>query len=96
MLQAYNMNTSEIIKILSERINKPQIEVKGILNSVIDIFKNHLDNHDRFTIPGFGTFDTAARSPRKTFNPHYKKMMLLPKKIVAVFRPAKALREKTK
>jgi len=90
------MNTGEIIKILSEKLNKPQTEVKGILNSVISVFKDHLANHDRFTIPGFGTFDTAARSPRKTYNPHYKKMMLLPKKIVAVFRPAKSLRDKTK
>lgn len=90
------MNTSEIVKILSERLDKPQTEIKGILNSVFAIFKEYLGNHDRFTIPGFGTFDTSARSPRKTYNPYYKKMMLLPKKIVAVFRPSKALREKVK
>ncbi|KAA3617574.1 MAG: HU family DNA-binding protein [Calditrichaeota bacterium] len=90
------MNTSEVIKILSERLAKPQTEIKGVLHSVFEVFKQHLSNHDRFTIPGFGTFDTAARSPRKTYNPHFKKMMLLPKKIVAVFRPSKALKDKTK
>ena len=90
------MNTSEIIKILSQKLSKPQNEVKGLLNSAISIFKEHLSNHDRFTVPGFGTFDTAARSPRKSYNPHFKKMTLLPKKIVAVFRPSKSLKEKTK
>jgi DNA-binding protein HU-beta len=90
------MNTSEIVKILSEKTQKPQKEVKEIFKSVMGIFKEHLSNQDRFTIPGFGTFDTAARSPRRSYNPHYKKMMLLPKKITAAFRPSKALREKTK
>ncbi len=90
------MNTSEIIKILSEKMHKPQTDIKRMLNSATGIFKNHLNNHDRFTVPGFGTFDTAERSPRKSYNPYHKKLMLLPHKIVAVFRPSKALREKTK
>ncbi len=90
------MNTSEIVKTLAKRLDKPQSEIKTILSTVTGIFKEHLGNHDRFTIPGFGTFDTAAHNPRKSYNPHVKKMMLLPKKIVAIFRPSKALRENVK
>ena len=87
------MNTSELIKILSERLNKPQSEIKSTFNSVIAVLKEKLVKHNSFRIPSFGTFDIAERKHRKSYNPHFKKMMLVPQKIVGVFRPAKALRE---
>lgn len=90
------MNTSEIIKTLAAKFDKPQTEIKKLLASTIGIFREHLVNKEKFTIPGFGTFDTAERKERKAFNPHYKKMTLLPKKIVAVFRPSRKLKDQLK
>lgn len=90
------MTTSEIIKSLAAKLDKPQTEIKRLFASTIGIFREHLVNNEKFTIPGFGTFDTAERSERKAYNPHYKKMTLLPKKVTAVFRPSKKLKDQIK
>ena len=87
------MTTAEIIKSLATKFDKPQTEIKRLLKSTIDGFKEHLVNNEKFTIPGFGTFDTTERKERKAYNPYYKKMTLLPKKVVGVFRPSKKLKD---
>lgn len=90
------MTTSEIIKSLAEKFDKPQTETKKLLYSAIGVFREHLVNREKFTIPGFGTFDTAQRNERRAYNPHHKKMTLLPKKVVGVFRPSKKLKDQIK
>lgn len=90
------MTTSEIVKELSLKFKLPQTEVKKLLTSTVAVLKEHLVNHENFTLPGFGTFDVKERKQRKSYNPHYKKRMLLPKKIVAVFRTSKRLQEQIK
>ena len=90
------MTTSEIVKSLSAKFKLPQTEIKKLLSSTVDILKEHLVNHNKFTIPGLGTFDIAERKERKSYNPHHKKVMLFPQKIVAVFRPSKNLQDQVK
>jgi len=90
------MTTSEIVKSLSDKFQLPQTEIKKLLNSVVSVFKEHLVNHNRFTIPELGTFDVSERKERKSYNPHHKKVLLFPKKIVAVFRPSKNLLDEVK
>ena len=90
------MTTSELIKTLAIKLDKPQTEIRKLLNSTIGIFRERLVNKEKFTIPGFGTFDTAERKERRAYNPHYKKMTLLPKKRVGVFRSSKKLKDQIK
>jgi nucleoid DNA-binding protein len=87
------MNTKEIIKSLSERLQKPEEEVTNIFKFTIETFREHLINHNYFSLPKFGTFDISERNHHKAYNPHYKKVMLIPNKVVALFRPSKALKE---
>jgi len=90
------MTTSEIVKSLADTFNKPQTEMKRLLISTVSVFKEQIINHNKFTLPGFGTFGVAERKERKAYNPHYKSIMLLPKKIVAVFKPSKRLKDQIK
>ncbi len=90
------MTTSEIVKALSIKFKLPQTDIKKLLSSTVNILKEHLVNHNVFTIPGLGTFDVAERKERRSYNPHHKKVLLFPKKIVAVFRPAKSLQDQIK
>jgi DNA-binding protein HU-beta len=91
-----DMTTSEIVKGLSSRFKLPQTEIKKLLTSTIHILRGHLINQDKYTLPGLGTFDIAERKERKSYNPHHKKVMLFPKKVVAVFRPSKRLQDQIK
>jgi len=90
------MTTLEIVKGLSEKFKLPQTEIKKLLTSTVNILREHLVNHDKYSIPGLGTFDSTERKERKSYNPHHKKVMLFPKKRVAVFRPSKKLQEQIK
>lgn len=90
------MTSSEIVKSLAEKFKLPQTEIKNLLTSTINILKEHLINHDKFTIPDLGTFDVSERKERKSYNPHHNKVLLFPKKVVAAFRPSKNLQDQIK
>jgi len=87
------MNTREVVKILSERTGRPQSATRIMYNHVLTAFRKQLTAHDKFSVPGLGTFGVQERSHRKGYNPQLKKMVLLPRKIVAFFKPARALKE---
>ena len=90
------MTTAEIVKTLSVKFELSQAEAKKLLSSVLSVFKENLVNHRRFTIPDLGTFDVSERKERKSYNPHHKKVLLFPKKIVAAFRQSKSLQDQVK
>lgn len=87
------MNTREVVKILAQRTGRSQNATRVMYNHVLAVFRKQLSTHDKFSIPGLGTFGVQERSHRKGYNPKLKKMVLLPRKIVAFFKPARALKE---
>jgi len=87
------MNTREVVKILAERTGRSQSATRVMYDHVLAVFRKQLTAHDKFSIPGLGTFGVQERSHRKGYNPKLKKMVLLPRKIVAFFKPARALKK---
>ena len=90
------MNNSELIKNLAERLQKPQTELKRILETSSRVIKEVLDKDTIITIPGLGTFRTALKKKRKSFNPHHNKFMMLPPKRVLKFRVSGPLKDALK
>ncbi len=90
------MNSSEIIKRLSERLGKSQREIRLLLKHSNEVFKKTLDVDFSFTIPKLGTFRTHSRQERKSYNPHYKKIVMLPPKRVVLFYPSSVLKDRVK
>lgn len=88
------MNTAEVVKILSARTGKPQVEVRRLLKSVTNAFKHFLSQNVGLSIPKFGTFEAEEKAARKAYNPGLKKRVILPPKIVLAFRPSKSLKDK--
>lgn len=88
------MNTAEVIRLLSQRLNKPQKEVKSLLERIIEAFRKVLDSGKRASIPKFGTFYSIERKSRLSFNPGIKKKMELPPKVIPAFRPSAILKNK--
>ncbi|OAN61678.1 hypothetical protein A8B79_04430 [Balneola sp. EhC07] len=87
------MNKSETIKALSERLELTQTQTEELYNSLVSIFTEHLSNNNGFSIPDFGSFSSEIREEYKSYNPHYKQMMLLPKKKVVRFSQSSALKD---
>lgn len=90
------MNTSAIIKELSLRLQKPQNETKALLDTALDVFKKNLGKNRGFILQNFGSFNIKKRERRKGFNPRDNSYIILPPKMVLVFKPSSALKEKVK
>lgn len=87
------MNKSETIKTLSDQLGLTQKETEHIYESYVDILTSHLANDQGFSIPKLGSFHSKIREPYKSYNPHYKKMMLLPKKKVVQFTQSSSIKD---
>jgi nucleoid DNA-binding protein len=90
------MNYSDTIKYLSSRYNLPQARIKEILKASAAIIKSILDQDIKIGMPGLGTFDTRVVQERKSYNPYYKRLMLLPPKRIVHFRASPSLKEEIK
>ncbi len=88
------MNTAEVIKILSARTGKPQVEVRRFLKSVTNAFRHFFSRNEGVSIPKFGSFEVQEKEARKGYNPATKQKIMLPPKVALAFKPAKALKEK--
>ena len=90
------MTNSELIRNLSERLGKPQVELKRIFNDATRIMKEYLDKDTKISIPGMGIFYTIVKKKRKSFNPHHKSFMMLPPKRIVKFRASTPLKDSLK
>lgn len=87
------MNKSEAIKSLSEQLGITQQETETLYDSFVSILTNHLADDQGFSIPKLGSFHSKIRDSYKSYNPHYKKMMMLPKKKVVQFSQSASIKD---
>ncbi|GAB5410391.1 MAG: hypothetical protein BalsKO_27560 [Balneolaceae bacterium] len=87
------MNKSETIKSLSDQLGITQKETELLYDTFVSILTLHLTNDEGFSIPRLGSFHSKIREPYKSYNPHYKKIMLLPKKKTVQFSQSSGIKE---
>ena len=87
------MNKSEVIKYLSQELEITQSETEELYDEYVRILTKHLSRDTGFTIPGLGSFNSKVRDAYKSYNPHYKKMMLIPKKKVVHFNQSSTMKD---
>lgn len=87
------MTTTELAKILSQRLELSQRETRDLLRLMCDTIARSLSHKETVILRGFGSFGTRTRAPKKSYNPAAKSHMLLPPKEVVFFRPSQRLKE---
>lgn len=87
------MNKAETIKTLSEQLGITQQETEALYDNFVSILTNHLAADEGFSIPKLGSFHSRIREPYKSYNPHYKKMMMLPKKKIVQFSQSASVKD---
>ena len=90
------MTYTDTIKYLSSRYGLPQTRIKEILKSSTGIITNILDQDIGISIPGLGTFHTHIVQKRISYNPHYKRLFLLPPKRIVHFSVSSSLKDEIK
>jgi nucleoid DNA-binding protein len=87
------MNKTETVKALSEQLDLTQTQTEELYNALTSQLTAYIKDEGGFSIPDFGSFSSEVREEYRSYNPHYKQMMLLPKKKVVRFSQSSALKD---
>lgn len=90
------MTKAEVAAKLVSKVGVTHRQSTQAIDTFLDAIKEALDQGDRVSLVGFGTFYVKERDPRNGRNPRTGKNIFIPRKRVAAFKPGKALRESVK
>lgn len=91
------MNNKDFINEISSHIdNISQKETQQNVHLLIKSVLSILSDENSLAIQGFGTFSVRKRLERVVLNPKTQQKMLVPPKMVLIFKPSLSLKGKVK
>lgn len=90
------MTHKDLISELAQRLGWTQGKVSDALDAAVAVMNEKLAENTPIAVPDFGTFETRKKDERVSVNPQTQERYLVPPKIVAVFKPAAAVKEQFK
>ncbi len=85
------MNKGELVDSIAKKSGLTKTDAAKALDAALDAITSTLQNGDKVTLPGFGTFSTSKRSARTGRNPQTGKEIKIKAKTVAKFKAGKNL-----
>ena len=86
----------ELVAELQQRLGCDKERVEGMLDSLGRVVTERCSQMDTIMIQGLGTFEARKKMERISVNPSTGKRMLIPPKIVLVFKPNNAIKGRLK
>ncbi len=90
------MTKKEIVKIIAERSNLPQLKTKQIVQWTFDAIVETLVTEKRIELRNFGVFEVKRRKARKARNPRTDEQVFVAPKNVVTFQPGKTMEERVR
>jgi DNA-binding protein HU-beta len=91
------MTKAELIEAVAKAKTVPDDLSKKAIQAVIDVtfeeMKKSIKKEERFSFPGFGTFNKKKRAARTGRNPQTGDKIKIKAQTTVVFRPAQALKD---
>ncbi len=87
------MTKSELIEQVATAMRQPKSVVSATIELTFKHIARALHEHQRFCIPGFGTFSVRERKARNGFNPRTNRKMKIPAARTVGFRAAPSLKK---
>lgn len=88
------MNKGDLINKIAESADITKAQATDALNAVLDGVSEALEDGDKVTLIGFGTFSVSHRDARTGRNPQTGEKIKIAAKNVVKFKPGKELTEK--
>ena len=85
-----------MVKKLQQRLDCTRDEVELMLDSFCSTVVERCSQMDSIMLQGLGTFEARKKMERVSVNPATGKRMLIPPKIVLVFKPNNAIKNQLK
>lgn len=90
------MTKKDIVMKVSGETNLTQIDVKKIVQRVLDVVVESLERGETVELRNFGVFKVKSRRGRLGRNPRTGQEVAVPEKKVVVFKPGLILKQKVK
>ncbi len=90
------MTKLELVKKVSEKTGKSQRDMNVAVDTIFETIKEVLENGDKITFIGFGTFEVVERAARETRNPKTGEKLMIDACKAPKFKASKALKETIK
>lgn len=87
------MTKSDFIAAVAETANVPKTEADRVIAAAANILTGAMRDGDSVNIPGLGIFTSKMRDAHPGKNPATGEAITIPAKRVAVFKPAKQLKD---
>lgn len=92
----YTVEHKELVSKLQRRLNVDADRVEAMIENFSSIVTERCSQMDTIMIQGLGTFEARKKMERIAVNPATGKRMLIPPKIVLVFKPNNAIKNRLK
>lgn len=86
------LTKAEIVEAIYEKTDKNRVDVKGIVENLLDIMKQSIKKDHALLVSGFGKFESYDKKARKGRNPQTDASITLPPRKVVVFRLSRKFR----
>jgi nucleoid DNA-binding protein len=86
----------EIVKVISEEFDEPQVKVKDIVQKTFDLIVEALKKEGRIELRNFGVFEVKRRKKRRARNPRTNQPVEVDAKNVVTFQPGKFMEEEVR
>lgn len=90
------MNKADLISAISAETGLSKVDAKKAVEAFVSTVTNALQNGDKVSLIGFGTFCVAERCERTGINPSTKESITIAAKKVAKFKPGAELTDAIK
>lgn len=87
------MTKTELINSIADKANCTKKDAASALEATLAAIQEALENGEKVSITGFGTFEVRERSEKTCINPKTKAKMVCPPSKAAAFKPGKSLKE---
>ncbi len=91
-----NINRETLVGAIVEKTDQTKKDVEAVLECFMDEITKQLQQGNKVTLTGFGTFKVSNRAAREGINPQTKAKIQIPAMTVPKFTAGKALKEAVK
>jgi len=86
------MTKADLVEQIAEQTGISRNQTAAIVDQMLDAMSRALSDGKHLEIRGFGTFKVRERRARRARNPRSGSEVLVPAKLVPVFKPSKELK----
>lgn len=90
------MNKNELIGAVASRCDASKKDTERFLSAFVDVVTTTLQNGDKVSLSGFGTFEVKQRAERDGINPKTKEKIRIAASKAPAFKAAKNLKDALK